>query len=557
MLAAAPAVACADVSPTPYTPPAAFPGAFPGAYPGTYPVTAPSVSPAAGSTLPSPTPSTADATALQDTGKVRGPSTELSIDGALTATDNALSQPDDQKEGDLIAIVRPRMRWGHVSPGLTADLDAAMVLTGSMFGRQPDTGRPDVHASANATLVDQWLYFEAAGYAQQTEEDPFGPRVQYTSPANVRIEQQVAASPAIRHRFGPRLSMELQRSDSVTWNATGIDVTRYAHASDLRLDLDPAPLGASAALSRQDGHDEGVPLSELLIETAALGVKLAPGGSDLVLTAEGGRDHVRTALTDHTDPMAGVGLQWRPSDRTDVEGSLEQRFFGKGGTFTLNHRSPRSQLVVDLRREPVLASESFGSLSGQIGATGADMHTALDAILAPRYPDPRVRAGVVDQLLNGQGPNSTAFGPVDAVANYPQLLTQAMATWTWLAPRTTYSVAAWNRTVEVLKRQGDPLTTVPGFGGDNRQVGGTAQLSHRLTTTLSVDALAQLSRISGLGTQSSQRSIDQTLRVWLTKGLSARTTATAGMQVERFDSHVTGQSSFNTVLAFVGLVQRF
>jgi uncharacterized protein (PEP-CTERM system associated) len=168
-----------------------------------------------------------------------------------------------------------------------------------------------------------------------------------------------------------------------------------------------------------------------------------------------------------------------------------------------------------------------------------------------------VRAGIVDALLTGHGLQATTAGAVDAIASYPQLVTQGTFSWTWTTPRTTYSVAAWGRTAQVLRRNGDPLTALPGFSSDSRQTGGSLQVGHALGPTLSFDALAQVSRVSGLAAAQGARSDDRTLRLSLVKQLSPRSSATVGTQVERFDSTVPGQAGFRTLLVFAGLTQRF
>jgi uncharacterized protein (PEP-CTERM system associated) len=484
----------------------------------------------------------------------RSPAFALSLDTSFTATDNANSAPDGQREADLIGIVRPRALWHRDTPGLKADVDAAFVFTGSAAGHLADAARPDLAANASATLLPDWLTLDAAARVAGAEADPYGPRVQDTSGANRRLQQSLSTSPLLRHRVARDLTLQLRREDDITWHTSGADTTHVAHATELRLDLEPRPLGATASASRQDSHDRGAPLSTLTLVTVRAGLSYELPAADLVLSADAGRDRVRTALTDHDDPLAALAVRWRPTARTDLSAMVEQRFFGKGGTLTLRHRTPWTSIALGLSREPVLVADSLNGLSG-LG--GGDLRPALDALLTTRYPDPAARAGVVDALLASRGLQATTAGPVNALASYPQLVTQGTFSWTWTTPRTTYSLAAWGRTAQVLRRHGDPLTALPGFGSDSRQTGCSLQIGHALAPTWSFDALAQASRVSGLAAAQGARSDDRTLRLSLVKTLSARTSASAGTQVERFDSTVPGQPGFRTLLVFAGLTRRF
>ena len=486
---------------------------------------------------------------------VRAPSIEFSVDSTVTATDNANAASDATKRGDVLGILRPHALWRHDAPGLKANLEGALVFTGSASGRTPDTVRPDLHGSGTASLVDDWLYLDASARVVQAEADPFGPRVQDSTAANRRTEQAAAVSPWVRHRLSRTMSMLLRREDTITWHATGTDTTRVTQLTDLRLDLDPEPLGGVAELSRQASHDRDMPLSALTLDTARAGLRYGRENSELVLTAEGGADHLRTALTEHTDPLAAVSATWKPTPRTDIGVLVEHRFFGKGGAFTLRHRTPWTSISIDVSREPMLVSESLGGLAGLNG--GADLRAALDALLTTRYPDPTVRSGLVDQIITGRGLDGSVTAPMDTLADYPQLVTQASAAWTVLTTRTTFSVAAWSRAAQVLRRNGDPLAALPGFGSDNRQVGGTVQFGRKLSSTLSLDALAQVSRIQALGSSSNLRSDDRTLRVWLSRSLTPRATMSVGAQVERFDSNAPGQPGFHATLAFAGFTERF
>ncbi len=556
-VAAWPTIVCADASPFTPTPwPLDTSAPPPPAQNFAAPAPTAAAGAAAGPVPLAPAPAGAQPPADAASQPSRPPPLALSVDGNLTATDNATAAPDDQRRADVLAILRPRAQWRHQGAGLRADVDVAAVMTASAAGRVPATARPDATATASAMLVDQWVGVDASARAATVEADPFGPRVQDTSAANQRVSQSYAISPYLRRRVG-NLTVLARRDDGITLHAPGTDTTQVTSGSVLRLDLEPQPLGATASVSRRDSNDRGVALSRFTIEEARGGAMLALDGGDLRLGAEGGRDRVRTALTQHDDPMASASIDWHPTPRTDIAGSVQKRFFGHGGTFTVTHRTPFTSVSLRLSREPVLESETLGGGAGAPGGGPATLRSALDAILTTRYPDAAVRAGLVDTLLAGRGGDQLLGGPVGLVADYPQLLSQALVTWALLTPRTTLTVSGYTRTVQAIRRDGDPLEGLPGGSLDSRQSGGSLQVSRKLAPTLSFDALAQASRIQGLGDAHGNRSDDRVARLWITKGLSPRATLTTGLQVERFSSTVTGQADYTTRLAFLGFTERF
>jgi uncharacterized protein (PEP-CTERM system associated) len=188
---------------------------------------------------------------------------------------------------------------------------------------------------------------------------------------------------------------------------------------------------------------------------------------------------------------------------------------------------------------------------------GSDLRSLLDGILTTRYPDPTIRAGLVNSLVTDRGLDTRQNNPVDVVAEYPQLLTAGRASLAFLGSRNTASLTLFKQTQRQLVRDGDPLSAAVAATADSRQVGGSFQFTRRLTPQMSADALVRWSKIEGIGVREGDVSEDKALRLSLMRNLSPRTSVSAGYQHNRFTTTVSGQNPYRANLVFVGMSHRF
>ena len=478
----------------------------------------------------------------------------LSVEVREAATNNGGLDGNGRRQGDFITSLRPALDVAHKGAGFNAELHAAATLVDYAKGSQPDGVLPDVRGTLAATLVDHWLRFDAAGYVRAAESDPFGVRTDDINAANRRNEWGFLAGPALQHDFGPDATLVARHQFGVARGGAsasdGSGVRLDTNVTLVRFERKPTPLGVSAELTRLDnrsGSDQGD--SRYTLTTGRLRATMIVGG-DVSVGALVGQDRSDYLLSSHVDPLYGAALDWTPGPRTHVELELEHRYFGQSGRLRLDHRTPFLTISIDLRRQPLDATSSFGTL-----AQGTDLRSALDAILTTRYPDPATRAGVVDGIVSGRGLDTRSTGAVNLVGVYPQLQTSMQASVALLGSRDTLSLAAYALTTRALTRDGDPLAALSATA-DNRQRGATFQLEHRLGAQLSATLLGNWSRIEGLGA-STDRSVEQTWRLSLLDHLSRRSDLTVALQWNRFDTTAVGQRSFDATLGLVGLIHRF
>ena len=475
----------------------------------------------------------------------------VTVEGNVTATDNGALSASGQERSDLITSVRPKLAVRRRGAGFEFDLEAAATFLAYANGTQRGGVLPELRASLKSSVVERLLFVEAAAEVRQSEADPFGARAGDTTGANRRTGSTYRLSPYVEREFAPNTSF-LARHDAVlTTNGSGAGSQLMSNLSLIRVERKPVPIGVAAELSRLENESNGSANSRFTLDTARLRSSVAIDGQ-IVLGAVAGSDRSKYLLSDHTDSLYGLTVQWKPSPRTEVSADVEHRFFGQAGSLSIQHRMPFMAFALSLSRQPVT---SYGSL-GVLGQ-GSDSRGFLDAILTTRYPDPAVRAGLVDSLVTSSGLEARTPNPIDVVVDYPQLQTAVKATWVLLRARNTASVTLYAQTTRQLTRDGEPLSFMAGAVADNRQRGGAFQFKRRLTPQFSAEAAARWSKITGLAVAAGDLSEQRSYRLSLMQSLSPRTGVSAGLQHYRFTTTATRQHSYDATLVFVGMSHRF
>jgi len=477
----------------------------------------------------------------------------VSVDGSLTATSNGGLDEKGAERADLIASVRPELTARHEAPGLGYKLHAAVTLLDYARDTQPGGALPDVRGELRSTLLDRWLYLDAAGYLRYAEADPFGARADNTTGTNRRTQSGFSIAPRLQRDLTPQTQL-FARDEFASTNDDAGDRSRVqSNHAEISVERKPTPLGVAASYTRLDNRtlDSSTGDSTYLLESVRLRGKLRVV-DDLEFGLNIGEDRSDYLLSQHDDFLYGGSVKWAPSPRTNISLEIEHRFFGQSGSFLLEHRTPFLAFSVQFSRQPLDAATSLGSL-GQ----GTDLHDFLNAILTTRYPDPSARAGAVDNIIATRGLDPRAAGAINVIGDYPQLQTSTLASLTYLGRVDTATLSVYASTTRVLSRGDDPFVALAAATADNRQSGGSFQFSHRLDPELTAELLARWSRYAGLDARAGERSDEQNYRISLIDQLSARSRLSLGLQWDRFISSAAGQRSYDAALVLVGLVHRF
>jgi uncharacterized protein (PEP-CTERM system associated) len=467
-----------------------------------------------------------------------------------TATNNSGFEDGVNASGDFIAEVTPQLRFRSRGARHVLEGELELVLLEYARDSQPDRVLPRVHAELTSVLLERWVYFDALLDMDQDAEDPFGAQPVGNSSFNRITTTRARLSPYVRRELSPTLAL-LARSDSEWTHRRGdfaADDPRrdsYYRLDRIELVREPTPFGLSAEASHELTEYEGD--VESVLDIAAL--RAVPSyriDERLTLGVIAGVERSEFSLTESTDPVYGVRALWRPTERTNLNADIEDRFFGVGWNIEFNHRMPWLAINVRLTREPTAQAESVS-----LGGAG-DVSSVLDAALTTRNPDPEARARLVRDLIDRLGLPAQLTGPIEVFADYAQLAHTASVTLSYIGRITTVSLTGYSWTFERLTRGPDPLGLAP---DDSKQHGGEVSINRRLGPLSTLDLTLGMSRIQGVGPRAGQSTRDRWARAVFNYQLAPNAWMDVGLRRQLVDSSLV--SSAQETGGFAGLRYRF
>lgn len=245
----------------------------------------------------------------------------------------------------------------------------------------------------------------------------------------------------------------------------------------------------------------------------------------------------------------GLGAVWAPSPRTRLVADLEQRFFGKTHTLSLEHRTPLTVWRLSDSR-----SLSTGLLTGDLQAGGSGRGTAFDlffAQFASVEPDPVKRIDLVNSFLRNSGIDPTAGADPGFLRSAATLQDRQELS---VAMRGVRSSAVLVLTRSKTRRVDDAPSVIDDLQNatEVRLQRYALDLSQRLTPTTSV-TLA-LNTLHGSGTRAGQSNRQRQASVQYAARLSAESDAILGA---RRTLYVTGPAAYAQSALFATYSLRF
>ena len=167
----------------------------------------------------------------------------------------------------------------------------------------------------------------------------------------------------------------------------------------------------------------------------------------------GGYESDEFPLTSSNGVIYGAGLQWVPSDRTQVTGFWEHRFFGSSYSAQVSHRLPRTALSASFAR----GLNTYPQNALTIPA-GANVSTFVDAAFATRIPDPAERALAVQQVHRAVGTAADARdSPVNIFAANVLLQTTGTASAVLIGVRNSLAFSVYYTKSDAISGTGSVL----------------------------------------------------------------------------------------------------
>lgn len=477
---------------------------------------------------------------------------EVGITSQLTwSTDAGIGASGSERGTGL--EVRPRIvvlrEGGRLKVDGTAAVDAFLYGSG---GRTSQVF-PEADITAKLEAVDRLVFFEAAYRAALTSNNPFGARPEAGNADNRVAISQFRFSPVIEHTSAGGLHFRV-RSDN-TWgtNVGGTEIPGavtgggYFGRHGVLVEQPPRPFGWSGELERSQTRYRDPSIDPLVLDAARLRLLYALN-EEFSAGLRFGREKSNFLLTENSGTLYGAEATWRPSTRTTLTAAAEKRFFGNGWRFAFDHRMPMLAWNLSFTRDVDTAPQSFFELP----ATD-NVSKLLDEMFTTRFPDPVERLRIVRDFIAQQGLPSSTVLPTNIINERLSLVTSRNASVALIGTRNTIALNAFHVRTQDLLESG-PLAAT-GSLNNNLQYGASVSLTHRLTPTAGLTALADWSRIRGLGAQAADATTQRGVRLQMNMQAGPKTSAFAGARLRKIDSTVTSEGREGAV--FAGMDHRF
>ena len=464
---------------------------------------------------------------------------QLSAEAGATATYNhyiGANQPDDGFVACLTASLAIRGGEGGRLK-LNGTLGANQLLC---IGGQGNSFAPAVNLAANLEVIEKFFFIDATASASTSYVSPFGPQ-----PANLTVEtnnrqitQTYSVSPYIQGVIAPKISYSLRDDNVWTPSSSFGDSsvkapTTYYNNLTGQMNSSTGYWGWSLDYSRQY-YDNGLTGGPSTLQTAhAIGTYQVDPQLSLSLRSGYERDKFSEAPTEQ-GIIYGAGMNWRPTERTSVNGFWEHHFFGSSYSAQLSHRLPNVALGANFSR----GLSSFPQIAFQIPG-GVTVAQFLDAAFTTRIPDPVERAQAVLQFLAQTGLPPILISPLNFYTAQISLQQTASVSAVWVGKLNSIGFTVFKTRSEAIAGTEAELPVGFQFATNNTQTGCGVNYSHRLSGFTNLVASATYARTTPNGSDdaaNNARSNNFNSLIGLSTQFSPKTNGTVGLSYFTFDS---------------------
>jgi uncharacterized protein (PEP-CTERM system associated) len=392
----------------------------------------------------------------------------------------------------------------RIDPGVRLSSRSGRVqgylsYNGSYFYR---TGRSDssggewqnyLDASALAEVVPTWAFFDARASISQQAISAFGRPAGGNLANDNRTEVSTLwLSPYVTGSLAGLATYEVRVIGSTTdTSAAGTYDSQYGAGLVSLASERERGVGWRLAAKRERVEYDG---SQAPTTTdRILGALVFTPDIDLKVFVDAGMEAADLGGPERKEyENYGLGFRWTPSPRTDVAASFQERYFGRGHNVSIQYRSPQSVFSYTDTRDTNDGADPFNL--GQ----PVTLYSLLYQQFAVIQPDPGLREQLVLDYLSliGRNPNEVVYGGTlvqGIVVERRQFLG-----WALQGRRNTLTVQAFRTESERIDQA---ASTVPGADELVAQLGINAALSHRLTPTAALTAVAAYLRTESTPTR--------------------------------------------------------
>ena len=464
-----------------------------------------------------------------------------------TLTNNVNLEPNAIAQGDLVTVLTPQLNVDM--KGSRTSLTGFVAAPATFYvktGGENNKVYPSVGLFGNAELVERIFFIEGDVSVSQQFFTPFGAqpadlatatRNRYTS-ANYRV------TPYLRGTTPDGIKYEVRNNNTWT-NLSGAPVSTNNAYYNQWLGNVSSPItrmGWAVDYNREDVKFNNQPP---LITELTRGKLFYQADANVRLDVDGGYEDNRYTFADYRGAIYGVGMQWRPSPRTNLIANWEHRFFGSSYLVSFDHRTPLSAVSAQFSRNITSYPQQFLTLP----ATG-NVPLLLNLIFASRFPDPAQRGAIVDAIIAERGLPTSLTGPVNLYTQQIYLQESGNVTLGLLGARNAVFLVGYYLRQEAISGAGNTLPQEIASFNDNTQKGATLTWTHNLTPRVTLTATGTVSRTDAIAPRVG-RTDQGIVSLRAAAPLSPNTTVFAGVRYQKLNSDLT--PDYDEAAVFAGL----
>lgn len=472
-----------------------------------------------------------------------------SVQTRLTWTDNGNASSD--KESDWIAELAPGISISRESGRVSGLLNAQLRNVGYANDSGRNTSYLGLQGRGQLEAIENLFFVDVDANISRSNLSAFSGR---SANDDLSVDED---NETRSWSIGPRLQFRLGASTqgSIRYLSRWLESGGSA-ASNQRLDQWTAQASSPAAtrvfgwgldFSRSKTEYDDSLSRDVTQETgrATLFINVTPQFRLRVIGGHESNDYANSRGESGT--IYGGGVDWNPTERTAISGTVEERVFGTGYNLSFKHRAARSTWDLTYVKD---FSSSAQSLGGGIYQDPQFLTFFNDPNLVAALPDSAQREAFV-RLLLGYPPT----GGTGAIVSNAQQLTETF--------RAGFSVIGMRNTLSFSLQQSDSsrLSDVSGLSAQDdfalsdtvKTTSATVSFSHKLSGLSSLNTAITRSRSEG----ASGTGLD-TSRLFATAGLTTkigpRTNAGLTYRYQRSDGSSAGSDfTENAITANLGM----
>lgn len=335
----------------------------------------------------------------------------------LIYTDNITLAPkgDPGRRDDFVTRLAPGIYSKFTSRRFDSEIN--YVLNNQIYARESERNRSLHNLDARNTLeaIEDFFFIDGNARIQQQNQsilEPQGDDISLTG--NLRNVRQFTVSPYIQNRFGNFANSELRyawihsESDATS---TFLNSQANQYTGSIISGSDFRTLQWGLNYTRQD-VDYDLRPDTVRIESSIANIRYNLT-RQFAITGTGGYENnnfgsgLGVIQTKAKGARWSAGFIWIPNERTNIEASFGQRFFGDTYRGIFNHRNRLMAMNASYVEE---INSSFTILDTGVSGNTVAVLTALFTGQAPPGTDPAFIAQLVNLFITELGlPPSLAF----------------------------------------------------------------------------------------------------------------------------------------------------